>query len=338
MPFPTLFIIALPLLGAITSASPFVPPLKYNDEVLNLTNSAAAAASSYLLKDTYNSANFFNSFSFFTGDDPTHGFVKYLSKSAAQSANLISTANSHVKMHVDHTNVSPSGRASVRVTSKKSYTRGLFVADIAHMPSSTCGSWPAFWLFGPNWPNSGEIDIIEGVNMQTTNAMSLHTTPGCVINNAGSKSGTTTLEPNCNANGAYNGCSVSTSDTRGYGTGFNGIGGGVYAMQWESSGVYVWFFPRGSVPADIRSGAPRTTNWGLPTAAFNGGSGCQTDKFFANMNIVFDTTFCGDWAGSVWGNGACASKGSCVSYVANNPQAFVDSYWLINSVKVYQLG
>jgi hypothetical protein len=109
-------------------------------------------------------------------------------------------------------------------------------------------------------------------------------------------------------------------------------------MQWESSGVYVWFFPRGSVPADIESGAPRTANWGLPTAAFNGGSGCQINKYFANMNIVFDTTFCGDWAGSVWSNGACASKGSCVSYVANNPQAFVDSYWLINSLKVYQLG
>jgi hypothetical protein len=338
MPSQVLCLIALPLFCAITSAFPTFPPLEYHQKVLFPTNSEATT-SSYLLKDTYNSANFFSSFSFFTGSDPTHGFVNYLSQSAASAANLISTANSQVKLHVDHTNAAPSGRASVRLTSQKSYTHGLFIADIAHMPSSTCGSWPAFWLVGPNWPYSGEIDIIEGVNTQATDLMTLHTGPGCVINNAGSLPGTTTLETNCNANSAHNGCSVSTSDTRNFGTGFNAVGGGVYAMQWESSGVYVWFFPRGSVPADITSGAPKTTNWGLPVAAFNGGSGCQIDKFFTNMNIIFDTTFCGDWAGSVWGNGGCAAKaGSCQSYVANNPQAFVDSYWLINSVKVYQLG
>lgn len=68
----------------------------------------------------------------------------------------------------------------------------------------------------------------------------------------------------------------------------------MYAMQWESSGIYVWFFPRNNIPADIRNGAPATGNWGLPIVAFNGGSSCNIDSFFANQNIVFDTTFCGD--------------------------------------------
>jgi hypothetical protein len=65
-------------------------------------------------------------------------------------------------------------------------------------------------------------------------------------------------------------------------------------MQWESSGVYVWFFPRGSIPADIKNGAPVAGNWGTPIVAFNSGSGCNIDSFLTNENIVFDTTFCGD--------------------------------------------
>jgi hypothetical protein len=23
-----------------------------------------------------------------------------------------------------------------------------------------CGTWPAFWMFGPDWPNGGEIDTL----------------------------------------------------------------------------------------------------------------------------------------------------------------------------------
>lgn len=65
-------------------------------------------------------------------------------------------------------------------------------------------------------------------------------------------------------------------------------------MQMESSGVYIWFFPRDNIPADIQNGAPVTGNWGLPYAAFNGGSGCNVDSFFSNLNIVFNIDFCGD--------------------------------------------
>lgn len=37
-------------------------------------------------------------------------------------------------------------------------------------------------MVGPNWPSSGEIDIIEGVNDAAQNQMTLHTSPGCTVN------------------------------------------------------------------------------------------------------------------------------------------------------------
>ena len=192
-------------------------------------------------------------------------------------------------------------------------------------------------MFGPNWPSSGEIDIIEGVNLQTTNSITLHTSPGCIMDFGGS-SGATPVEANCNANNGYNGCSANTWDQKNFGTGFNNNGGGVYAMQWESSGIYVWFFPRNAIPQDINARAPVTQNWGLPVVAFNGGKGCDVNARFRDLNIVFDTTFCGDWAGGEFGKQCGYTGQSCVDYVRNSPGTFAESYWKVNYVNVYQLA
>ena len=86
----------------------------------------------------------------------------------------------------------------------------------------------------------------------------------------------------------------------------------------------------------IPSGNPDTTTWGTPVVAFNGGSGCNIDSFFNSQQIVFDTTFCGQWAGAVWGDSCSSLAATCVDYVANNPTAFQQSYWEVNSIKVYQ--
>lgn len=135
------------------------------------------------------------------------------------------------------------------------------------------------------------VDIIEGVNLNGADTMTLHTSPGCNINIAGSQDGANLENSDCSSGNSNDGCSVTTSAP--YGDNFNNLGGGVYAMQMESSGVYIWFFPRDNIPADIQSGNPRTQNWGLPYVAFNGGSGCNVDSFFNNLNIVFNIDFCG---------------------------------------------
>ncbi|KAL8952035.1 MAG: hypothetical protein Q9222_002022 [Ikaeria aurantiellina] len=265
-------------------------------------------------------------FTFDTEDDPTHGYVNYVDQATAESSDLYNVSSGQVTFGVDHANVaSGRGRNSIRLTSKAQYTHGLVVLDLAHMPGSICGAWPAFWMTGPSWPNSGEIDIIEGVNAGSENQMTMHTSSGCTL--AGS---------NCQGN---TGCPIKPAGANNYGTGFNNANGGVYAMEWTSGAINIWFFSRNSIPSDISSSSPNPSGWGTATASFVGGSdSCDIDSHFMNNNIVFDTTFCGDWAGGVWGSDATCSAlaGSCQDYVQNHPEAFAEAYWTVNSLKVYQ--
>jgi len=300
---------------------------------------AQLSIAGYTLMDDYGTdTSFFDMFDFYTETDPTNGYVNYVDSSTASSDGLIGASGSSVYMGVDHTNVaSGNGRNSLRLTSKNSYTEGLVILDLGHMPASTCGTWPAFWMLGSNWPNNGEIDIIEGVNQGTTNQMTLHTSDGCSISNSGF---TGTLDTgNCyveaSGQSANSGCAIVNTDESSYGDGFNNADGGVYATEWTGDAINIWYFANASIPSDISSGSPNPSGWGTPAASFSGD--CDISSHFSNLQIVFDITFCGDWAGDVWSSSSCSSYAStCDSYVQNNPSAFEGTYWSINSLKVYQ--
>jgi hypothetical protein len=195
------------------------------------------------------------------------------------------------------------------------------------------------WTLGPNWPTNGEIDIIEGVNNAQYNLMSLHTSPGCTIR--GTNETGTLQTNNCDTTVNFNqGCGVTADTTASYGAGFDGGLGGVYATEWTSIAIKVWFFPRSNIPADILAGSPDPNNpaWGIPQANFAGS--CNINEHFASHSIIFDTTFCGDYGNSDWNQpgASCmaANPGTCTNYVANNPSAFSQAFWSVNSIKVYQ--
>ena len=154
--------------------------------------------------------------------------------------------------------------------------------------------------------------------------MTLHTGPGCALAGSSCEGGP--------------GCAIKPEGSNNYGTGLNNAGGGVYAMEWTSGSINIWFFPRNSIPSDIPSPNPNPSTWGTATASFVGGDSCNIDHHFKNNHIVFTTTFCGDWAGGVWSQeGTCAAQaGTCQEYVQNHPEAYADAYWTINSLKVYQ--
>lgn len=261
-----------------------------------------ASATSYTLADSYTTSNFFDEFDFYTGTDPTNGFVKYQSASTASADGLAGYSEGGIYLGADYKTANPSGgRASTRVSSKKSYNHMLLVADVNHMPVG-CGTWPAFWSFGPDWPGSGEIDIIEGVNSQTSNEITLHTEEGCTMTKGSQLASTKLLgSSDCGAGNGNTGCPQKTEETTNFGTGLNVGGGGVYAMEWTSQAISIWYFPRNSSFANTlaasntsSAGGVDTANFGTPQAQFSGGSGCNIDSYFKNHNIVIDTTFCGD--------------------------------------------
>ncbi|KAL2213581.1 tat pathway signal sequence [Sarocladium strictum] len=305
--------------------------------------SFGVAQAQYTLTNTYDASNFFDSFGFFNGQDPTNGFTEYVDGPTANANNLAGTVDGAIFMGVDKTTVNPpNGRQSVRLESHDTFTKGLFIMDASHMPASECGAWPAFWMFGdgsPGWPYQGEIDIIEGVNNQVSNINTLHTGPGCSITNDGAAESTHLEGTDCNAGNGNLGCGQQTNNNQNYGDGFNDVQGGVYATEWTTDFIAIWFFPRSAIPADITSGNPNPSSWGPPQARFNGGQGCNIDEHFYGHKIIFNITFCGDWAGNtdVWNNNPeCSAKApTCIEHVSNDPGAFDEAFWTVNYVKVF---
>jgi hypothetical protein len=332
---------------------------------------ANAAENGYALTDDLSHKSFFPAFSFYSDTDPTKGFVQYQDRASAVKKGLVGyiQGTQSVFMGVDHTSKDSKGRASVRLESTKNFNHGLLIADIAHMPASTCGSWPAYWLLGKQeWPVGGEIDILEGVNDYDSNAVTLHTSAGCVVDNSTAPAmrgtGYTTIPftgfmetDNCDVaakdQGNNVGCSIqapdslpsttqaggdaSTKDLASYGTPFNHAKGGIYALEWTPTFISVYFLPYASslYKSVHNSSSPNPSTWGAPIAHFSGAH-CDFEKRFKDMRIIFDTTFCGEWAGKEWESGGCKKKTgaqTCEEYVREHPAAFEEAFWEVRGLK-----
>jgi hypothetical protein len=233
-------------------------------------------------------------------------------------------------------------RDGIRIHDKEAYNiNTLLLMDAEHMPTG-CGVWPAWWGNGPNWPQGGEIDILEGVNNQPHNQATLHTSEGCTASSDPNHPSTGQLtNAQCGViNGDNTGCGftdITTDNT--YGFGFNEKRGGVYAMQWVESGIAVWFFTRDSIPEDIKANHPMPWTWKAPFARWAAAT-CDPNRFFYAVNSIFDITFCGDWAGSdgAWRGSGCADQtgfGSCVDYVRQKGGDFHEAFWAVNYVKYF---
>ena len=185
---------------------------------------------------------------------------------------------------------------------------------------------------------------MRGVNRTLAhNSMTLHTGPGCVVDNTPSEYLGTLVNSSCDAsasgimgalgcsipapiNNTFNGQPLATA-----GPDFNAQGGGVYVMSWTAQGVAVWLFPRTAVPADISSGNPNPSSWTQKPLAKFAGAGCDFSKALAPMNLIINIDICGQWAGADYVDG----WEGCNNFAAMNPQAYKDAFFEFGSIKMY---
>ena len=263
----------------------------------------------YELQSVQEGETFFDNYNFYDGPDSlgSAGYNVYVSEERATEAGIANVTKENVE---DAVATSESGgsvkkveefiymssvpseggpRESVRLEGKERYDRGLFILDLRHMPAG-CGIWPAWWLTDEaNWPDNGEIDIVEGVNNQTVAKTALHTSDRCSMFAhvpAWSKTGhwdwatglpdTYTGEMDFNMSKpaddcwvmaphqwANQGCVAVNSDEISLGGPLNAAGGGIYALEWDPDkehAIRSWVFPsRGNVPPNLRE-AIQTAN------------------------------------------------------------------------------
>ncbi|KAJ7155309.1 concanavalin A-like lectin/glucanase domain-containing protein [Mycena filopes] len=308
----------------------------------------SAAADAYAPLHEYSGTTFFDKWDFYGDiDNSTWGNVTFLDAANATSSKLVDTnAAGNAIIKVDNTaTIAPAPlvhRNSVRIQSQQAYPVGsVIVADFVHMPYG-CSVWPSFWLLGTNlpWPNAGEIDIVEGINMYDKNQMSLHTPDGCT-QAAGTNQVGKTLVSNCLdiAGTNNNGCVTEETKPASYGAAFAQAKGGVYAVQLDVSGIFMWFWSRADIPASIKASTSTSSmdlsDWGAPSAAYPASS-CNITQFFQPQKMIIDITLCGAWAGvpSLFAN---TCPGSCINdnIIGPGSPTYDNAYFEVQYIRTY---
>ena len=179
----------------------------------------------------------------------------------------------------------------MRLESRQTFDQGILIADFAHLPSSACGTWPAYWTYDYAEDPYGEVDIIEGDNNQIGDVISLHTGATCRLKDDPQSQSGTDIRNDCSLTTNYlDGCGVS-GPSNSYGDLFNAQGGGVWAMWLDKDDLAIWMFPRMLVPDDIVRGKQLTqSHWGKPLLHLKSHPGCRVMDQWKNQTIVSDVS------------------------------------------------
>jgi len=320
-----------------------------------LASTLVQLSNAYNLSQNLTGQSFLSAFKFNESaiDFNNFGNVHFVSQATAESAGLASVnSNGQVILKVDNTTSGVGdptfGRNTTYLESNDLMEIGsLLIFDVNHIPFG-CSVWPSLFTQGQNWPAQGEIDIIENVNLATQNRFSLHvgddncnqpTSVGSnqtgTISTATGDISNCTVVPSTGTNTV--GCVVTENKPNSFGSGFASQGGGVFGMLWDSDGVAMWYFPRGSVPSDISisNASPDPTTWGEASAWYPASS-CNPSTAFGPQIITIYTDICGAFAGdaSTFAQTCSQVAPNCTSLVAD-PSNYDNAYWEINYLQVF---
>ncbi|KAJ3516019.1 hypothetical protein NLJ89_g1395 [Agrocybe chaxingu] len=305
-------------------------------------------AQSFNLAKDYSGSSFFDEWDFYGHwDNLTLGDINWVTRENATAKQLayVNDAGRAVLRVDTNPVVWNEKRDTVRITSQREYDLGtIWVADIAHMPFG-CSVWPALWTKGHTWPDDGEIDIIEGINLNQNNQIALHThwDPPCThVDPPPANQRGTSGNLNCSSAA---GCTVLETAPNSIGAGFNSAGGGVYATQYDVTGIYIWFWSRPNIPQSIlsttsTSGLSSLADWGPPTASYPAGTHCDIARSFSPQSIVVTITLCGQWAGNPqFYTPQCGGRGPTgICYddnVVGDGSNYNEAYFEINYIRAY---
>ncbi|GJE99867.1 glycoside hydrolase family 16 protein [Phanerochaete sordida] len=298
-----------------------------------------ATAAQFNLTKEYSGSSFFDDWDYYGAyDASTYGAEVYVTKAQAGSLTSVSPAG-HALIRLDNTTdvPYPGKRNSVRLTTQQWFGVGtLWVVDAIHIPFG-CSVWPAIWTSGANWPNNGEIDIIEGVNQVAWNQMSIHAAQGCTVPPSPKQSGNLT-EGDC-SQGV--GCVVEENTPNSYGKAFADNGGGVWAAQYDSTGIFIWFWPRNKLPANLQTPSDTLdiSSWGTPSAAYASPT-CNITEFFGGQQMIIDIALCGEGADSpgVYAQ-TCGDTQTNACYldnvINNGSAAYADAYFELAAIRAF---
>lgn len=319
-------------------------------------NGVTALTKGYAITHSFVGDDFFSHWSFYEGQDPTHGTVQFTSFEEASSEGLISASFDRIYMGVDATKVLSGweGRKAVRLESNEWFRDGLFVLDLDHAPVA-CGAWPAFWMYGEDsqhaWPRWGEYDILEAVHNQSFATTTLHTRDHCDQSSVNKDTDFSGGQWSANQQGGpAKNCFVQAPNeftnqgcgqkqpSGSWGKALNQAGGGTWAAEWDPDKrvIRTWFFRRGQEPADLMRKQPVPDNWGLPTSFFTLHSQFCSPGHFKRMRLVFDTTFCGDYGDPTFSSNCPNAGMSCHDFVQKNPNVFAEAFWSIRVLDIYR--
>lgn len=150
-----------------------------------------------------------------------------------------------------------------------------------------------------DWPYGGEIDIYEGVHENSKNLAALHTGSESKMSTNPALFTGLAQGNDCNVHTwgqwtNFAGCGIIDQDPNSFGSPVGQSNGRVIAMEWTDDSIKVWNFARNSAPSDVLGKNPDPSLWGTPAQQFTGG--VNIPQNFDPQKMIFDTTFCGDWA------------------------------------------